>query len=312
MVADLKATVVNMKTLAQHIDDPVVVNAADADGRRLRIVFTQEAAAQLAPHTKVYLSWHHQQNNIKGYNVFTELPRENKKQPPAWEICFPQSMLYCGDVLACIELVDDISIAASTNFMIHVLEDPNDGVPYIFSDDYSEFKLAVISLNSLADEVRDQMADYAAEWENMQLQHQYMLTIVEETHELNEEMQVILQNIQDEVDATLADLQQQLDNWIDTQEAELNEWLENAEATLSYYSNILNNFETRLQIAETNAADAINAINNLAAVATSGAAADVATTTATGLTATNVEDALIELNNLISTTVTNALTWHTL
>ena len=46
----------------------------------------------------------------------------------------------------------------------------------------------------------------------MQLQHQYMLTIVEETHELNEEMQVILQNIQDEVDATLADLQQQLDN----------------------------------------------------------------------------------------------------
>lgn len=312
MVADLKATVVNMKTLTQHIDDPVVVNAADADGRRLRIVFTQEAAAQLAPHTKVYLSWHHQQNNIKGYNVFTELPRENKKQPPAWEICFPQSMLYCGDVLACIELVDDISIAASTNFMIHVLEDPNDGVPYIFSDDYSEFKLAVISLNSLADEIQDKMADYTAEWENMQLQHQYMLTIVEETHELNINMQQILEDIQQEVDDTLVEFQQEFDDWLYFREDEINAWLDNAEATLSYYSRILANFENRLRIAETNAADAINAINNLAAVATSGAAADVATTTATGLTATNVENALIELNNLISTTVTNALTWHTL
>lgn len=312
MVADLKATVVNMKTLTQHIDDPVVVNAADADGRRLRIVFTQEAAAQLAPHTKVYLSWHHQQNNIKGYNVFTELPRENKKQPPAWEICFPQSMLYCGDVLACIELVDDISIAASTNFMIHVLEDPNDGVPYIFSDDYSEFKLAVISLNSLADEIQDKMADYAAEWENMQIQHQYIMTIVEETHKLNEDMQDMLQDIQDRVDEIL---QECLDYIQDIGQTEIDiviDWLNNAEDILNQYYNLINNFENRLQNAETNAIDAINAINNLAAVATSGAAADVATTTATGLTATNVEDALIELNNLISVTVNNALTWHIL
>lgn len=312
MVADLKATVVNMKTLTQHIDDPVVVNAADADGRRLRIVFTQEAAAQLAPHTKVYLSWHHQQNNIKGYNVFTELPRENKKQPPAWEICFPQSMLYCGDVLACIELVDDISIAASTNFMIHVLEDPNDGVPYIFSDDYSEFKLAVISLNSLADEVQDQMAEYAAEWENMQIQHEYIMTIVEETHILNEEMQDTLQDIQDRVDEVLQECVEYIQEVGQTEMDIVTDWLDNIDISLSHYVDLINHFEDRLIAAENDAADAINAINNLAAVATSGAAADVATTTATDLTATNVEDALIELNNLISTTVTNALTWHTL
>ena len=58
-------------------------------------------------------------------------------------------MLYCGDVLACIELVDDVSIAASNNFMIHVLEDPNDGSTFVVSDDFSEFKTAVIALNSL-------------------------------------------------------------------------------------------------------------------------------------------------------------------
>ena len=257
MVADLKATVVNMKTLTQHIDDPVVVNAADADGRRLRIVFTQEAAAQLAPHTKVYLSWHHQQNNIKGYNVFTELPRDDKKKPPAWEICFPQSMLYCGDVLACIELVDDISIAASTNFMIHVLEDPNDGVPYIFSDDYSEFKLAVISLNSLADEVRDQMAEYAAEWENMQIQHEYIMTIVEEIHILNEEMQDTLQDIQDRVDEILQECVDYIQDIGQTEIDMVADWLDNADGVLSHYVDLITYFEDRLIAAESHAAEAL-------------------------------------------------------
>jgi len=33
-------------------------------------------------------------------------------------------MLHEGDVLATIELVDDISVAASTTFTIRVLEDP--------------------------------------------------------------------------------------------------------------------------------------------------------------------------------------------
>ena len=257
MVADLKATVVNMKTLTQHIDDPVVVNAADADGRRLRIVFTQEAAAQLAPHTKVYLSWHHQQNNIKGYNVFTELPRDDKKKPPAWEICFPQSMLYCGDVLACIELVDDISIAASTNFMIHVLEDPNDGVPYIFSDDYSEFKLAVISLNSLADEVRDQMAEYATEWENMQIQHEYIMTIVEEIHILNEEMQDTLQDIQARVDEILQECVDYIQDIGQTEIDMVADWLDNADGILSHYVDLITYFEDRLIAAESHAAEAL-------------------------------------------------------
>jgi hypothetical protein len=36
-------------------------------------------------------------------------------------------MLHEGDVLANIELVDDISVAASTSFTIRILKDPWDG-----------------------------------------------------------------------------------------------------------------------------------------------------------------------------------------
>lgn len=313
MARELKASVINMKHLSQDIDDPIVINAADANGRILRIIFTQEAAAQLTPDTKVYLSWWHEQRNVKGYNVFTQMPALSDEYPFVWEINYPRSMLYEGDVLTCIELVDDISIASSTNFMIHVLQDPNDGEPFVVSDDFTIFQTAVITLNNLADQIQAKMDEYQIDFENMQLEHQYMLTIVEETHELNENMQDILQNIQDEVDNILIDLQQQFDDWLYFQENEINEWLENAEATLNYYRNILNSFETRLRAAETNAANAISVVNNLAPVATSGAAADVATTTATGLTATNVEDALTELNNIVNTTIIdNVLTWHTL
>lgn len=56
MANELKATIINMKSLSQHIIDPVVVGAGDANGRTLRVIFTQEAAAQMTPETKVYLS----------------------------------------------------------------------------------------------------------------------------------------------------------------------------------------------------------------------------------------------------------------
>jgi len=85
----LKGTVINMKSLSQHIPNPIVVGGGDSDGRYLTIIFTQEAAAQFSPDTKVYLSWRHVQKNIKGYTVFTEIPREDtdeltaEEQPPA-------------------------------------------------------------------------------------------------------------------------------------------------------------------------------------------------------------------------------------
>ena len=131
MTTQLKGIIINMKSLSQDIVDPIIIGAAEANGRYLSIIFTQEAAAQFSDNTRVYLSWRHIQKDIKGYNVFTEIPREDDKesmitaeeQPPVWQIAFPQEMLWEGDVLAHIELVDDISIAASTNFSIHVLAD---------------------------------------------------------------------------------------------------------------------------------------------------------------------------------------------
>ena len=177
MSIELKATVVNMKTLTQEIEDPIVNGAADVKGRTLRIIFTQEAAAQITPKTKVYLSWWHQDKNIKGYNVFTEITDiDDEDFPPTWEIYFPQSMLWEGNVLANIQLVDDVSIAVSTNFIIHILKDPNEDDHYVPSDDYSEFKEAVINLNSLSDRMEEQLEDDKAAFDQ----------IVEEFEEMKE------------------------------------------------------------------------------------------------------------------------------
>lgn len=82
MLKDLKITVINMKYLSQDIDDPVVIGAGDANGRALRIIFTQQAAAQFSENTKVYLSWFHQEEKIKGYNVFTEITRKDIEGAP--------------------------------------------------------------------------------------------------------------------------------------------------------------------------------------------------------------------------------------
>lgn len=61
-------------------------------------------------------------------------------------------MLYAGNVVACIEIVDDISIAATTNFTIHVLEDPNDGSVFTATNDFTEFQNAVTQLSALKDD----------------------------------------------------------------------------------------------------------------------------------------------------------------
>ena len=165
MANELKAFTVNLKSMDQNIDDPIVAGAGDANGRTFRVIFSQEAAAQLAPETKVYLSWYHQEQEIKGFNVFTKVSSD----PVVWEIKYPQSMLKEGNVLACIQLVDKVSIVSSTNFIIHVLTDPNDGSNFVVSDDYSLFQSAVIELNCLAEQMKDQMEQQKIEFEDMQL-----------------------------------------------------------------------------------------------------------------------------------------------
>lgn len=156
---DLRTFTVNMKSLDQNIEDPIVQGGGDANGRTFRIIFTQEAADQFTPETKVYLKWRHQQLNVRGYNVFTKVSEEeNCFNPPVWEIHWPKAMLHEGDVLCRIEVVDDISIAPSNNFIVHVLADPDDGTNFIVSDDYSVFNQAVIDMNSLLETAKDQFA----------------------------------------------------------------------------------------------------------------------------------------------------------
>ena len=161
MSQELKTFTVNLKSLDQDIRDPIVASSADAYGRTFRIIFDQEAAAQCVADTKVYLSWRHVQLDIKGYNVFTKV----QDDPIVWEIVYPQAMLHEGDVLCCIELVDSVSIASSTNFTVHVLSDPNDGSAFVVSDDFSAFQNAVIHLTSLGDKMKTQMEEQRKEFE---------------------------------------------------------------------------------------------------------------------------------------------------
>ena len=192
MANELKATVINMKTLSQDITDPVVVGAGEAAGRALRIIFTQEAAAQFTEGTKVYLSWWHQEKNIKGYNVFTEITDEDDEDfPPTWEIHYPKSMLYEGNVLACIQIVDEVSIATSVNFTIHILIDPNNGSSFVETDDFTEFQKAVIKLASTEAQARKQMTDQKIEFEDMQLAFMNVQRIANESHDAAEEAKQI-------------------------------------------------------------------------------------------------------------------------
>lgn len=166
MSQELRAFTVNLKSMDQDIPDPIVAGAGDANGRTFRIIFDQEAEAQLTPETKIYLSWFHKQKKIKGYNVFTQ----TSDDPVIWEIKWPQTMLHEGDVLCCIEMVDSVSIVQSTTFLVHVLTDPNDGSGFVVSDDFSEFQNAVIQLNCIADQMKDQMLQQKLEFEDMTLQ----------------------------------------------------------------------------------------------------------------------------------------------
>ena len=158
MPAELKDFVVNLKSLSQDIDDPIVQGGGDANGRTFKIIFTQEAANMFTPYTKVYLYWNHQQLKTYGVNVFTKISKdEDCFNPPVWQINWPKAMLHEGDVLCCIKLVDDISIAPSNNFLVHVLQDPNDGSSFVVGDDYSIFDKAVLEMNVATQKAQEQL-----------------------------------------------------------------------------------------------------------------------------------------------------------
>lgn len=168
MPTELKDFVVNLKSLSQDIEDPIIQGGGDANGRTFRLIFTQEAADMFTPETKVYLKWFHQQEKISGLNVFKQVQSGcDCFNPPVWEIHWPKAMLHEGDVLCCIQLVDDISIAPSNNFIVHVLHDPNDGSNFVVSDDYSVFEQAVIDMNAATQKALDQIQEQQKQFEDM-------------------------------------------------------------------------------------------------------------------------------------------------
>lgn len=163
MPTELKAFTVNMKSMDQDIDDPIIAGAGDANGRTFRIIFTQEAAAQFTEYTKVYLSWKHKQAKVEGLQVFNKISDD----PMVWEIKWPRTLLYEGDALCCVKLVDDISITQSTNFIVHILSDPTTGENYVASDDYSIFQTAVINMNYISEKMVHLMEDQEKEFGDM-------------------------------------------------------------------------------------------------------------------------------------------------
>jgi len=166
-LGQLKKYTVNLKSIDQAIGDPIVAGAGDANGRTLRVVFSQEAKEQLTKGTKVYLKWRHIQKDIRGYNVFTKVEDNDDSafKPTVWEITWPQAMLHEGDAVAHIELVDKVSIACTQNFTVHILSDPDDGSSFVLSDDYSEFKKATIELASSTSEIDEQFDEWQKEFD---------------------------------------------------------------------------------------------------------------------------------------------------
>lgn len=158
---ELKRFTINLKSLNQDIPDTIVVGAGDADGRTLSVILTQEAAARMTPFTNLYLSWKHLRTTIEGLNVFTKI----NDNPQTWEIHYPQSMLREGNVLACLKMIDEISISTSTNFNIKVLSDPNAVEDFDDNENYNIFKQAALELNNTNQEMKQQMEQYQIEFE---------------------------------------------------------------------------------------------------------------------------------------------------
>ena len=197
-----------MKSFDQEISDPITAGGGDANGRTLRVVFAQEAEAQLTSKSKVYLSWRHQQEEIKGYNIFDCV---STSDPVIWEIKWPQKMLKEGDVTCCIELVDDVSIIQSQNFNVHVIADPNDGSEYVNSDDFSLFQQATIDMNSLLDTATEKFAEQD---KNVELIKEALETVqktAEEVATKSDETKTAAQTATDKANEAILSMDDKLD-----------------------------------------------------------------------------------------------------
>lgn len=199
---DLRTFVVNMKSLNQDIEDPIIQGGGDANGMTFRIIFTQEAQDMFTPETKVYLKWKHLGLNVRGYNIFTHIQGDGSCcfESPIWEIKWPRNMLHEGDVLCCVDIVDDISISPSNNFIVHVLADPDDGSKFVVSDDYTIFQNAVIDMNSAVDKAEQQLQEQKEEFESMKSEFDAMKEDISQAAEKADEAYNMAQNALEQIE----------------------------------------------------------------------------------------------------------------
>lgn len=160
---ELRRFTINLKSLNQDIEDSIVVGAGDANGRTLAVILTQEAAARFTPSTRLYLSWQHNDTKIQGLNVFTKV----SDKPQTWEIKYPQEMLDEGTVLACLKIIDEISIDCSTNFLITVLSDPNSIQDLDENNNYTIFKQAALELNNTNENFKNKIEDWQSKYNEL-------------------------------------------------------------------------------------------------------------------------------------------------
>lgn len=198
MPQELKNLTINLKSLDQDIPDPITVGGANANGRTFRIIFDQEAAAQITDETIVYLRWKHQQTKIQGYNNFTKVSDD----PVVWEIKWPISMMNCGEgeVTCDVELVDDISIAPTQTFLVHILSDPHDGSHFVASDDFNVFQEAVIKMTTLSGQMQGQLDSQKETFDNMRTEFE---TVKEKSAEVLEKAEVVVDQIEARLDEKL-------------------------------------------------------------------------------------------------------------
>lgn len=164
MSAELKAFTINLKTLSQTIESPIVVSGEDAGGFVLRVVLTQQAADRIASNTTLYLKWTNLAANNRGYDTFKRV-RGERLSPigETWEMTLPSSMLREGDVRCCIEFVDNISVSATKPFLIHITGTVCPTDDFEFSDDFSAFKSALVELEKTTEAAREQTNKLSAQ-----------------------------------------------------------------------------------------------------------------------------------------------------
>lgn len=190
----VKDVSLKIKSLQQKIN-PITIGTG-AYRPYIYVIFDKEAAHQFSRGTMVYLSWIHQgTKKIKGYNAFEQI----SEKPNCWMIHLPSSMLNReGTVLARLELVDKKSVAASTNFEINILSNPNAEETFTESDDYDLFHQAIIELTDKIEKTETNIKETQQSIEDLnnlfnQVQEFYEI-IVKEREEQNLKIDQALSN----------------------------------------------------------------------------------------------------------------------